>query len=265
MLQGRQVAAKLIKRHQTASDGFKVKKGYPETALALCVLLLGCVLALTGAHLLATERPSALNLQFLVGLGVTGFGLLVIAWWIATLCLAVAAEALARSGSWRTAQRVGALSPAFMRRMVCVALGAQLIAIPSAHADGPRHSHTLELVQARFESGIAPSPSPLWQTTEETQAAGPSWRPSRLPSDGSLLIGNVKAERADDGHQRSEVTVTPGDSLWSIASRWIGPGGTDADVAEAWPHWYAANKHIIGEHPDLLRPGQVLQPPAAQQ
>ena len=52
-----------------------------------------------------------------------------------------------------------------------------------------------------------------------------------------------------------------GDSLWAIAARHLGPGATDAEVAEEWPRWYAANRAVIGPDPDLVLPGQVLRAP----
>ena len=52
-----------------------------------------------------------------------------------------------------------------------------------------------------------------------------------------------------------------GDTLWSIAARRLGEGATDAEVAAAWPRWYAANRDVVGPDPDLLLPGQVLHAP----
>jgi nucleoid-associated protein YgaU len=58
-----------------------------------------------------------------------------------------------------------------------------------------------------------------------------------------------------------EVVVHRGDSLWSIAARRLGPGASDAEVAAAWPRWYAANRAVIGPDPDLVLPGQRLRVP----
>lgn len=57
------------------------------------------------------------------------------------------------------------------------------------------------------------------------------------------------------------VTVRAGDSLWAIAARSLGPHATDPAVAATWPRWWAGNRSVIGPDPDLLRPGQRLQPP----
>jgi nucleoid-associated protein YgaU len=56
--------------------------------------------------------------------------------------------------------------------------------------------------------------------------------------------------------------VRPGDSLWLIASRDLGKGATPAQIAAAWPRWYAENRDTIGPDPALLLPGQRLLAPA---
>jgi nucleoid-associated protein YgaU len=57
------------------------------------------------------------------------------------------------------------------------------------------------------------------------------------------------------------VVVRRGDSLWSIAARHLGPDASDAEIAGAWPAWFQANRDLVGDDPDLLRPGQVLRAP----
>jgi nucleoid-associated protein YgaU len=59
----------------------------------------------------------------------------------------------------------------------------------------------------------------------------------------------------------SRVVVRPGDSLWRIAAAHLPPGASPAQVAAAWPVWYAANRATIGADPGLIRPGQVLVAP----
>ncbi|NIK62055.1 LysM peptidoglycan-binding domain-containing protein [Kribbella shirazensis] len=59
------------------------------------------------------------------------------------------------------------------------------------------------------------------------------------------------------------VVVREGDSLWSIAARELGPAATNDAIAARWPDWYAANRQVIGDDPDLILPGQVLRIPPA--
>jgi resuscitation-promoting factor RpfA len=59
--------------------------------------------------------------------------------------------------------------------------------------------------------------------------------------------------------------VATGDSLWRLAAsdlaRRTGAPPTAAQTAAAWPAWWAANREVVGDDPDLLRPGAVLRAP----
>jgi len=56
-------------------------------------------------------------------------------------------------------------------------------------------------------------------------------------------------------------TVVPGDCLWDIARRRLGPRATDAAVDRGWRAIYAANVAAVGSDPNLIRPGLVLALP----
>jgi nucleoid-associated protein YgaU len=58
------------------------------------------------------------------------------------------------------------------------------------------------------------------------------------------------------------VVVKGGDTLWSIAARHLGSTAGGAAIAEEWPRWYAANRAVIGDDPDLILPGTILRPPS---
>ncbi|TCO26660.1 hypothetical protein EV652_107553 [Kribbella steppae] len=47
----------------------------------------------------------------------------------------------------------------------------------------------------------------------------------------------------------ARVVVKPGDTLWSIAAKDLGPNATAEDIAARWPAWYAANRQLIGPGP----------------
>lgn len=93
------------------------------------------------------------------------------------------------------------------------------------------------------------------------------------PTGGSALPGSLDwpatpvgpgaPGRALPEAPHASVVVQPGDSLWSIAARQLGASPSAARVAEAWPSWWQANREVVGDDPDLLRPGAHLVPPAA--
>lgn len=109
-----------------------------------------------------------------------------------------------------------------------------------------------------------PSARPSAAAATPTPSAAPAssqaaWVPPALPADPGLLVQRPKRETA--GSVSEHVEVRPGDSLWSIVARHLGPGATDLEVAAAWPDWYDANEGVIGDTPHLIRPGQLLIPP----
>lgn len=101
---------------------------------------------------------------------------------------------------------------------------------------------------ARADSATADS------ATARSGTAGPA-------SGGDVASPATGAGSAASGTTTGTVTVEPGDTLWAIAARHLPAGADDAQIAAAWPAWYAANRGTIGERPDLIHPGQLLAPP----
>jgi nucleoid-associated protein YgaU len=56
-------------------------------------------------------------------------------------------------------------------------------------------------------------------------------------------------------------TVVPGDCLWDIARRRLGPRATNAAIDRGWRAIYAANLAGVGADPNLIHPGLVLALP----
>ncbi len=103
------------------------------------------------------------------------------------------------------------------------------------------------------------------QGAEASGAAGPTVAAEGTSSDAARQRDAALAVTRDvPGPETApEVVVVRGDSLWSIAARHLPAGSTDAQVAEAVERWHAANAHVVGADPDLVRPGQVLVAPSA--
>lgn len=142
------------------------------------------------------------------------------------------------------------VAPSVVRAGVAAALGgslalgtASLGASPAPTAASAVHS----TVAATAASDPA-SPSP----------SHPPDRPPSPPGDvGLVSSAPAPARPSVDAH----VVVQRGDSLWAIAARHLGPHAGAGEIAHAWQRWYAANRDVIGDDPDLIRPGQLLVPP----
>jgi nucleoid-associated protein YgaU len=125
--------------------------------------------------------------------------------------------------------------PRALRRVVDVAVGtttvAAVLAAPAAaHADARPGAVTAvsDLDWPGLVQAVSPAPGP---------------QPAAAPASAVLV-------------------VRPGDSLWTLAARRLGPHASPAAVAAEWPRLYAANRAVIGADPSLLRPGQHLRVPA---
>lgn len=203
-----------------------------------------------------------------VGQGLTflalGAAALVTAW--ATVLLASASLALvpARPSPGR------GLPPGLRGRVVVgLLVVAGLGAAPAAAQEVPSAT-----VVARLHPGApdAPAaPAPPGATPEDDAPPVPGWTPTVRPAPPGRAAGEVglvstTGAEGDAGtraaHEVVEVVVHRGDTLWAIAARSLGDAATDQDVAEAWPRWYAANRDVIGDDPDLILPGQRLLAPA---
>jgi Tfp pilus assembly protein FimV len=82
------------------------------------------------------------------------------------------------------------------------------------------------------------------------------------PSEPAPGAGSAEAGSAAFAHT---YRVRPGDSLWAIACRALRQAShspADAEVDRYWRAIYAANRSVVGEDPDLILPGQVLELPA---
>ena len=169
-------------------------------------------------------------------------------WLVLGVALGVLAHLPGQLGD--AAQRCSrTLAPAATRRIAAVLVGA---ALGGSLAPGTAVGATGDSTPERTPAFVLTHPSPA------SSAPTPGWTPSRpvhTPGPATRLVTTGSTPHA------SAVVVHRGDSLWSIARRHLGPDATDAEVATAWPHWYAANRAVIGPDPDLLLPGQVLHAP----
>lgn len=252
-----------------------------DAALALVILGLGLFLAWTGRSLLeewhrSSARGQSLGFEDLLGLSASAAGLTVVSWWVLSLVTALAAALLERTGRPRAAAVTGRLSPVFLRRLAFAALGMQLMGVPLAHAgavpDVPQPSNSGSAVSAAWAPTAGPPPaSRTWPEAKPDAGARPApvatdfqpqWKPRAPVTEPRLVTAvPVRSAREVPAPAGPEVAVRAGDSLWTIAARALGPAASDVEIAVQWPRWYEANRTVIGTDPDILVPGQVLQPP----
>ncbi len=240
------------------------------------LLLLGLV-RITAAAWSAAAAPGPARPEDAVGVLAGGAAAAATVW----LGLAVAAVAVAAVHPRGRAGAIAAalsrrVAPAMLRKAVALALGMTVLAGPTALAAPRRIPQAPAAAAATVAGGLlaaAPAPgagtdlSPGWAApTPDPLAGAPRTAAAARARDAVLdpawsPLG--PAVRASAGTSVA-VVVRRGDTLWDLASRHLGPGATDAEIAREWPRWYAANAVVIGPDPDHLEPGQRLLPPGGR-
>ncbi len=144
----------------------------------------------------------------------------------------------------------------------------------AAHGMTPPGLHTA--IRASLRLGLVASSAGAVLVAAPGAVHAESGNSERWPSVDRLVVDrsavdSSAAHRAAADHravpQRSGARPTvayrvhPGDTLWDIAAAHLPPGSSAAAIAARWPRWWSANRQIIGPDPNLLRPGQRLQPP----
>ena len=153
------------------------------------------------------------------------------------------------------------LAPAAVRRTVEVALGLTVAvgvlgaspaaATPADPAAGP--------------SVDAPAATPNLDWSAAAPAPSLDWAPPAAAAPGGPDLDWAAEPAAPPAPGAEPVVVQSGDTPWGLAEQQLTQAGgtapTDAEVAQAWPSWWAANRDAIGDDPDLLHPGTPLAPP----
>jgi resuscitation-promoting factor RpfA len=205
--------------------------------VAGATLAAAALAALTAPTLQAARAPGADPSALLSGLALLLGWCLVVR--LVLLATVVLASRLPGAGGAAAAGWVERLAPRLLRSVVRLAVGVAVAAAPVAAS----------------ATAMAAPPDPV------AVAAA-------LPTLDRMVAAPIAPPRRPHGPAArspaatASVVVGPGDSLWTIAARHLPAGHTAADVAGAWPRWYAANRAEIGADPGRIWPGQVLQVPA---
>lgn len=124
-------------------------------------------------------------------------------------------------------------------------------AVRSAARAGTAASSRARIIGVRglFATATGAATASVAGATTSAASAAPTWgSPAATMSPTSAAPAPVHL-------------VGPGDSLWAIAARSLGPGASDAEIAAEWPRWYRANRAVIGSNPSLLLVGTSLTVP----
>lgn len=223
----------------------------------------GVALARSAVHQwTVVGRPDTTPDEALV-LVAAGAALALLLWLTLTTCAVLLSHAPGTCGLL-AARVADAWAPSVSRRLAGALLGMAAVGAvgpgvasavsPAAH---PAVARTVAGAEGGFVNGDGPgfdTPVPL----VSPERPAPGWRPARPRARADArptLLTSVPRPEPD------QVVVRRGDTLWDLARRDLGPDATDAEVAETWPRWHAANRRVIGPDPARLRPGQVLRRP----
>lgn len=250
---------------QTASNDTKRRDRAPGAGRLAAVigglLIVGLTLgAATRDRVTAVAAPGPASLDEVLAAAVGLVALVLVVGLLGSTVLAVLAGlpgVVGRAAGWADAQ----LTPRALRHASGILLGATIgtLGMPSAGlADsGPlvvaAQSAGDPLTGWAPAFGSAPPGPALGAPDPLFLAARPSVRPQLAPD---LFAGPRVG--APEG-----VVVHRGDTLWDIVGRALGPAATDLEIAREWPRWYAHNRSVIGDDPDLILPGQVLTRPGS--
>lgn len=190
---------------------------------------------------LATVGPEATSSFEMLLLALSESAAAVAICWLWALVLLVVRDAL-RGRSHASAPR----APAVLRRLVLAGCGLSL----AGGLLAPAHAGADEEARATAQALVGLAVPDRMPTTR--------WQRAVVDAvTGVTPGGTTGARRASPGGDR-EVVVSPGDSLWSLASGSLPDGADPEAVARRWHRIYRENRTVIGADPHLILPGQRL-------
>lgn len=216
----------------------------------------------------------------------------VLAGWLLSATLLTALGRLPGLAGCLAAAAARRIAPAVVRRAVEVALGLTVAAgvlgaspaaaSPSAPAPAPpaalpsldwAGSDPARALDLDWPQPGAPASAPTAPPAPPTPTPTPAAPAPPGPASPESAGGPTRAEAstragalpsAEQPGTGQPIVVRPGDSLWTLAEQELRDSGvspTPTQVASAWPRWWAANRELVGDDPDLLLPGTSLSPP----
>ena len=190
------------------------------------------------------------------------------AWLAALVVLAVAGRLPGTLG--RAARSVARrVAPVALHGLLGLAVGTVSLAAPAAAAERPAPpAVSLDWPGLSPSSGTTPAVGPSATVSAspiDTEPTSPAATAALSPAPPPSTAPSQPAAQPTSAVTPTRVVVRPGDSLWGLAARDLGPDATSSRIAQEWPRWWAANRVVIGDDPDLIHPGSVLDRPARDQ
>lgn len=132
---------------------------------------------------------------------------------------------------------------------------------PSGTTIGPAGAPPLGLIDPTSLGAPAPLAGATNLFGTAPQSAAPATPPPALAAPPPPVPAGDLGTGGPD-LSAGVVVVAAGDTLWDLAAAGLPSDATDEQVTTSWHAWYALNAAVIGDDPDLLLPGQLLQVPS---
>jgi nucleoid-associated protein YgaU len=218
-------------------------------ALAACVALALAAVTLAGPHpaqALAAVTDAAPGQPLAPIAAAAALIAWLLAGWLALVLATTAAGGLPGWAGRCAAVIAHRIAPRTVRRVLQLVLG---LSVATGAVTAPAIAEARQPVRAELSVDwpVAPAAGPI--TTPPTY----DW-----PVTGAPVTA---AARDHVATQPAPVVVRAGDTLWDLAAEQLPADAGPAAIAQAWPAWWTANRAVIGDDPDLIRPGTRLVPP----
>lgn len=253
--------------------------------LSPIVVLVGYVIGYYGLRYLTAGSLDVLDAATPTLEGLVFLVVGVLAWacyaWLALGTVLMALSAIPGAFGSACGSIAEKVTPAAYRRVAKIALGISIAAGPVFGAM-PAQAAPVDNTPAAAAAQQLPSldrPASVEAGSISNAAAQlPSFdRPSTsdvsqgLPSPDRPISGQVSTNQSESNDstnrargadtEQAQHVVKRGDTLWDIAKSRLPEGASAAQINHEWQRWYEHNKQVIGEDPDLILPGQVLEAP----
>ncbi|MDQ3504267.1 MAG: LysM peptidoglycan-binding domain-containing protein [Actinomycetota bacterium] len=231
--------------------------------VALGLLTVFAVLRLAGANQAQISAATADPQAYVTAAGADEFVLVLataIGWlllgWVILGAVLVLGSAVPGWIGWLFNSLARLLLPATLRRFVSLALGVTLLGGTSVASAAPPVTMAVISVTLDWPGQQDPTLAavPDWPTA-------PSGGPDSIPEPAAPPVSPEPAPASAGTY-----LVQAGDCLWDIAERTLAQAGRPIDagsVATAVGAWFQLNSDQI-QDPDLIYPGQALNPPILQ-